>query len=189
MHVTTSELEMAFVQAHRQLAVETVGERAGECAEGHRRLGIGDMSGQLRLLRGVGAFALHERTRVRLAAPVLHRRAELAIEHVLLEEPGKLCALHVAQHHDANFLLGEHADSGGHAERVSAVLPGELVSIILNHPAHAVRAEALHGDGIGSVTCPVAAHSVPRASVVMKPTQRMPFRSWPIGVWNTRPLP
>ncbi len=43
--------------------------------------------------------------------------------------------------------------------------------------------------GMGSVTAPVAAHSVPRASVVTKPTQRMPVRSWPIGVWNTRPLP
>ena len=43
--------------------------------------------------------------------------------------------------------------------------------------------------GIGSVTLPVAAHSVPRTSVVTKPTQCMPVRSCPIGVWKTRPLP
>ena len=37
-------------------------------------------------------------------------------------------------------------------------------------------------EGIGKVTLPVAAHSVPRASVVMKPMQRMPVKSCPIGV-------
>src|SRR5262249_22766096 len=43
--------------------------------------------------------------------------------------------------------------------------------------------------GIGSVTRPVPAHSVPRTRVVTKPAQRMPVRSWPMGVWKTRPLP
>src|SRR5205814_1478082 len=63
----------------------------------------------------------------------------------------KLRALHVAQHDDANLPLGKHADGGGHAECVSTMLPGELISIILNHPAHAVRAEALYGNGISAV--------------------------------------
>jgi len=43
--------------------------------------------------------------------------------------------------------------------------------------------------GIFSVTFAVAAHSVPRCRVVLKPTQRIESASCPIGVRNTRPLP
>src|SRR5262249_51155853 len=43
--------------------------------------------------------------------------------------------------------------------------------------------------GNSIVTLPVVAHSVPRCKVAMKPTHRIPSRSWPIGVWKTRPLP
>src|SRR5690349_16264454 len=43
--------------------------------------------------------------------------------------------------------------------------------------------------GTFCVTLPVAAHSVPRWYVVMKPTQFSAARSWPIAVWKTRPLP
>ena len=43
--------------------------------------------------------------------------------------------------------------------------------------------------GTFCVTLPVAAHSVPRWYVAMKPTQFSAARSWPIAVWKTRPLP
>ena len=47
--------------------------------------------------------------------------------------------------------------------------------------------------GIGMVTLPVAAHSVPRSIDVRKPTQRIAVVSspmaWPITVVKTRPLP
>ena len=43
--------------------------------------------------------------------------------------------------------------------------------------------------GSGIVTFPVAAHSVPRNSVAANPWHRIAVTSWPIGVWNTRPLP
>jgi hypothetical protein len=36
--------------------------------------------------------------------------------------------------------------------------------------------------GIGSVTLPLAAHSVPRNSVVIKPTHSMLYSACPIGV-------
>jgi hypothetical protein len=36
--------------------------------------------------------------------------------------------------------------------------------------------------GNGSVTAPVAAHSVPRCNVAWKPTHSIAFTSWPIGV-------
>ncbi len=34
------------------------------------------------------------------------------------------------------------------------------------------------------MTFPVAAHSVPRCSVVMKPTHCCEYSAWPIGVWK-----
>jgi len=43
--------------------------------------------------------------------------------------------------------------------------------------------------GIFTVTLPVAAHSVPRCRVTVKPTQRIESAPCPIGVWNTRPSP
>jgi len=43
--------------------------------------------------------------------------------------------------------------------------------------------------GTGSVTLPVAAHSVPRQRVTWKPTQRQDFSSWPSRVVKQRPLP
>src|SRR5262249_42106277 len=43
--------------------------------------------------------------------------------------------------------------------------------------------------GTGTVTLPVAAHSVPRCTVSANPTHFIALTSWPIGVWNTRPLP
>src|SRR4026209_2742010 len=43
--------------------------------------------------------------------------------------------------------------------------------------------------GIGDVTLPVAAHSVPRWRVVAKPTHFMASTLWPRAVWKTRPLP
>ncbi len=47
------------------------------------------------------------------------------------------------------------------------------------------------GNSFGSaiVTLPVAAHSVPRVIVPAKPQHFIAVASWPIGVWNTRPLP
>ena len=43
--------------------------------------------------------------------------------------------------------------------------------------------------GKACVTLPVAAHSVPRWYVAMKPTHSSESTPWPMGVWNTRPLP
>ena len=43
--------------------------------------------------------------------------------------------------------------------------------------------------GTFCVTLPVAAHSVPRCSVVAKPTSLIASRPCPSAVWKTRPLP
>src|SRR5262249_2763267 len=59
--------------------------------------------------------------------------------------------------------------------------------------SYAGRVLTLSADGKSAgtfcVTLPVAAHSVPRWKVVMKPTQLSAARSWPMAVWKIRPLP
>src|SRR5262249_646730 len=57
-----------------------------------------------------------------------------------------------------------------------------------NHGLVEIFSPVGKSSGTGSVTLPVAAHSVPRASVVRKPTHLIASRSWPIVVWKTRPF-
>ena len=66
------------------------------------------------------------------------------------EQIGQRGALHAAQHHDAELLLGHHADGGGHSGRVSAVLPHELVAVVFDDPSHAVCIEVRRRDGVAA---------------------------------------
>ena len=53
----------------------------------------------------------------------------------------------------------------------------------------AIRRSYFNSAGTGMVTAPVAAHSVPRSSVMTKPGLGMGLASWPSAVWKTRPIP
>src|SRR5262245_65872311 len=87
----------------------------------------------------------------------------------------------------ARFVLRARSlHAGREADRQTAV---GFRSELAHHLIVLVLSALGKSRGIGRVTLPVAAHSLPRCSVVMKPMQRMPLTSWPIGVWNTRPLP